>query len=88
MNVDITGDEFDEAELPEADELEEDRFAFLDDRVWSEIVTRKVAPGTMKKLKFVIRLFNEWRTKRNAHEINLRVPEKDIADFSDEEYNR
>jgi len=48
MDNDITGCEFDDVEIPDEDDLVEERFAFLNDNIWQDKVRRKIAPRTMK----------------------------------------
>jgi hypothetical protein len=87
MDAGIRGDEFDDVELPTVDDLEEDRFSFLENDQWSELVSAKVAPRTLIKLRFVNALFEDWRSRRNRHHSDTSVPEKGICEFTEEEYN-
>ena len=59
----------------------------MEDDQWMDLVTPSVCPSTMKKLRFVLSLFNEWREKRNAR-CEMQIPRKDLVDFSVEELNR
>lgn len=71
------------------EDLEHQRFAFLDVDDWSFLSTAAVCPNTRRKLLYVNSLFNQWRearNSRNGHELQF-VPEKKLVDFVVEELN-
>lgn len=74
--------------LAESNDFDIERFEFLDDSSWNELVEPHVAAGTARKLRFCEALFNTWRSERNsAHPNGTQVPEKPFVEFSVEELN-
>lgn len=58
------------------DDLETDRFVFLDNSAYTDLVETKFSLKTLSKLKYIQALFLEWRTKRNGTVVDGLVPEK------------
>lgn len=56
---DINLDDF---ELPEIDL----RFDFLEDNLWPVLTAANYAPNTIKKMRYVEKIFNDWKRTRNS----------------------
>lgn len=82
-------DDFADCPLPDEDDLELDRFSFVDTENWTDTVEASVCPRTLEKLRFVHCLFEEWKTQRNLRRVSdPRVPDKDLLEFSADELNK
>ena len=80
--------EFDDVILKGYDgDLDFNRFQFVEEEAWKELVQMNVAENTMKKLRFCEKLFNTWKTERNQQRGDL-IPDKPIEDFTVEELNK
>lgn len=80
--------DFADVEIPSCDEVEVDRFVFLDDNDWPNLVECKLSSGTMRKLRFVESMFNEWRRHRILAFPNVTMPQSNIEDFTIDELNQ
>lgn len=65
----------------EQEDLDYDRFQFVEEDEWKALVQVNVAEKTMKKLRFCEKLLITWRTERNLNGGDL-IPEKPIEDYS------
>lgn len=83
-------DEFADVDLnsliDDENDLDIERFDFLDVSHWDELVEPHMASGTLRKLKFCEALFNSWKTKRNQAN-PFQVPEKSFVDYTIDEMN-
>lgn len=62
MNI----ESFDDVDLPSLDEIDLDRFSFIEEVEWQNLTTASYCQGTMKKLLYVEALFGEWGRLRNV----------------------
>ena len=56
--------------INEEDTSDLSRFAFVDEVQWRELVNSSLSPSTLKKLKFVENLFDEWKNVRYQVEVS------------------
>ena len=79
-------DAFEDVEvIPEEDAADLSRFEFLDDSAWPGMVGKSLSTATIRKVKTVVCVFNEWRLARNRSHPDSFVPEKELVDFGENE---
>ena len=62
--------DFDDVELPSPEDvdlnlLELERFQFVNEDLWDEMTRKPVSSAVLKKIKYVVGLFSEWKSQRN-----------------------
>lgn len=79
----LDGIDFSDINVIDEDEAaDSDRFDFINDSQWSEIMEARRAPATLKKLKFVNCLWQHWREARNSvNETGNLIPLKELTEF-------
>jgi hypothetical protein len=81
-------DDFTDIEIVPEEEINLDRFTFLDNNDWPSICQRSLSVHTMRKLAMVEKLFCDWRSARNSRSdilIDNFVPDKEFVDYSVDE---
>ena len=64
MSLDVR--DFDDVQLPDENDLDLERFSFVENDSWMNITQKAVSNAIREKICFVMNLFNEWRCIRNS----------------------
>ena len=64
MSLDVR--DFDDVQLPDENDLDLERFSFVENDSWMDITQKAVSNALREKIRFVMNLFNEWRCIRNS----------------------
>ena len=63
--------DFDDIDVINEEDISDlSRFSFVDEVQWRELVSSSLSPSTLKKLKFVENLFDEWKNARYQVEVS------------------
>ena len=79
--------DFSDVDLSFLEEIQLDRFTFIDNDQWLDLVRSKYSINNERKLRFVEALFQKWRFHRVLKQPNCPIPMFPLTVFSVEYLN-